>query len=583
MEYERLTKAYSDIENMTGNLEKIDRFAALLKDAKSSELPAIIALTKGKLHPDWKEEPEIGIAETSAAQIVAQAASVSDKTVFDILQKTGDIGLTAEQLLESSLQMTLFSEDLTIQSVYDRLDEISKVSGSGSAKKKSSLLIGLLTDASPSEAKYILRTITGDLRLGLGNMSIIDALSVAFLGNRSERAEIERAYNYLSDLPDIAYILATDGIEAIKQIHAKVGRPIRMMAAKKLTSSIEILEKTGGKAFVEFKYDGERMQIHKDRNAVTIFSRRQEVITRQYPDVVEYIQRHLDAETCIVEGECVAFDQTTGNLRPFQELMRRRRKTDIEETSDEVPVVLFLFDILFLNGVDTTGQTLLDRRGLLEELIEENSHVFLTTGTLIDNPESLDEQFLNALETGHEGVIAKGVHDKSTYQAGSRSWLWIKLKASYQEGMADSVDLVVVGAIHGRGKRTGVYGAILASAYDSENDTFPTVCKIGTGFTDEMLDEFKARLDEHIHTHKDSKVLSDIDADVWFEPIEVIEILGDEITISPTHPAGRDRLQDGGLAIRFPRFTGRWRDDKSPEQATTVADLVEMLEKQRGM
>jgi DNA ligase-1 len=191
--------------------------------------------------------------------------------------------------------------------------------------------------------------------------------------------------------------------------------------------------------------------------------------------------------------------------------------------------------------------------------------------------------FKEALSTGHEGVIAKAIHKDSTYQAGSRSWLWIKLKASYTEGMSDSVDLVVVGAIHGRGKRTGLYGAILASAYDVVTDTFPTVCKIGTGFTDEMLKEFKERLDEHLLEAKNPKVISDIEADAWFEPIEVIEVLGDEITVSPTHSAGRGRVEGGGLAIRFPRFTGRWRDDKDVTQATTVGDLIEIFERQRGM
>jgi DNA ligase-1 len=192
------------------------------------------------------------------------------------------------------------------------------------------------------------------------------------------------------------------------------------------------------------------------------------------------------------------------------------------------------------------------------------------------------EVFKEAIDSGHEGVIAKAIHEGSAYQAGSRSWLWIKLKASYQEGMADSVDLVVVGAIHGRGKRAGLYGAILASAYDVDSDTFPTVCKIGTGFTDEMLVELKERLDRHSIETMSPKVISDVQADVWFSPSEVIEVLGDEMTVSPTHSAGRGRLEGGGLAIRFPRFTGRWREDKDPKQATTVGDLIEIFERQRG-
>ena len=225
---------------------------------------------------------------------------------------------------------------------------------------------------------------------------------------------------------------------------------------------------------------------------------------------------------------------------------------------------------------------MLKRRKLLEKIVTTVDRVSLTTGELTEDPDRLDAIFMEAHNSGYEGVIAKAVHEKSGYQAGSRSWLWIKLKASYKEGMSDSVDLVIVGAIHGRGKRTGLYGAILASAYDKETDTFPTVCKIGTGFTDEMLEEFKSRLETHILERRNPKVLSDVKADVWFEPVEVIEVLGDELTVSPTHLAGKDRMGRGGLAIRFPRFTGKWREDKSAKQATTVGELIESFERQRG-
>ncbi|MFW9952976.1 MAG: ATP-dependent DNA ligase, partial [Candidatus Thorarchaeota archaeon] len=261
--------------------------------------------------------------------------------------------------------------------------------------------------------------------------------------------------------------------------------------------------------------------------------------------------------------------------------MRRRRKTGIKEMKKEVPVVLRLFDILFLKDKDVTSYPMMKRRQLLEKAIKPCREVALTSGEVLDEPDRLDQVFTEALESGHEGIIAKALHEGSTYQAGSRSWLWIKLKASYKEGMADSVDLVVVGAMYGRGKRTGVYGVILASAYDPINDTYPTVCKIGTGFTDELLVEFKERLDKIKIEKMNPKVQSDVKADVWFEPKEVIEVLGDEITISPTHHAGRGQIPGGGLAIRFPRFTGRWRDDKDSTQATTVADLIDLFENQR--
>jgi DNA ligase-1 len=581
--YETLAEAYDEVETTSGSLEKIRIFSELLQKADPSEVRQIVALTIGKLHPDWKSEPEIGIAEKMAIQVVASAASVPESEVRKLLQKTGDIGSAAESLLLESAQATLFAQELTVSVVYDTLDQAAKVSGSGSNKIKVSKLVGLLTDAKPIEARYVLRTVTGSLRLGLGHMGLIDSMAMAFTGDKETRNDIEAAFNVCSDLAKIASILANDGIEAVRAVRTNVGVPIRMMAAKKLSNPEEIIEKVLGKALVENKYDGERVQVHKNGDEVVLYSRRQEVITAQYPDVVELVQNHVKAETCVMEGECVAVDPSTGKMRPFQELMRRRRKTDIEATQAEVPVALFFFDILYADGKDVTSLPMLKRRELMEKIVETTERVQLTAAELTDDPERLQAIFEEAIGSGHEGVIAKAIHKDSTYQAGSRSWLWIKLKASYTEGLADSADLVIVGAIHGRGKRTGLYGAILASAYDIDSDTYPTVCKIGTGFTDEMLAEFKERLDKHKLEQKNPKVISDIDADVWFEPIEVIEVLGDEITLSPTHPAGRKILKDGGLAIRFPRFTGRWRDDKDPTQATSVDDLIEAFERQRGI
>lgn len=583
MLYRTLAEAYDAIESTSGSLEKTRLFSELLSAASPSEVEMIVALTMGKLHPDWTGEPEMGIAEKTALQIIGVAASVPEKVVNDTLQKTGDIGTTAETLLGQSAQASLFAEDLTVSMVYNILDQTAKISGSGSNKEKISKVVGLLSDADPLDARYIMRTITGSLRLGLGDMGIIDALSASFTGDRATRDVLENAYNVCSDLTRVARILAESGLDAVRALHTQVGIPIRMMAAKKLSSPAEIIEKTGGEALVEYKYDGERVQVHKDGGNVILYSRRQEVITHQYPDVVQLVIDHVDAESIVMEGECVAIDAETGAMRPFQELMRRRRKTGIDETMEEVPVAIFFFDILFLNGDDVTSSPLLKRRKIMERVVKSSNRVNLTTAEKTGDSDRLQKIFEKALETGHEGVIAKAVHEQSTYQAGARSWLWIKLKASYAEGMADSADLVIVGAIHGRGKRTGLYGAILAAAYDPAEDMFPTVCKIGTGFTEEMLVQFRERLDGHLLAKKSPKVESDIEADVWFEPKEVIEVIGDEVTVSPVHSAGRKYLKEGGLAIRFPRFTGRWRDDKDARQATTVNDLIEVFERQRGI
>ena len=582
MLYEKLARAYDLIETTSGTLEKTRIFSELICETPSELVGTVLALTINKLFPDWKSEPEMGVAEKMAIQILAAAASVDEAQIRENLRSSGDLGSTAETILQSGGQTSLFPKDIGVQDVFDTFVEVSRASGSGSSKEKISLLVGLLSDAKPLEARYILRSVTGTMRLGLGYMSIMDALSMAYVGDKSIRPLIEQAFNVRSDLVSVAAVLAKKGVDGLEQIHASVGIPIRMMAAKKLSNASEILQKLGGTALVEYKYDGERVQVHKDGEIVVLYSRRQEVITEQYPDIVEYVCYHVRAKRCVIEGECIAIDKSTGGVRPFQELMRRRRKTGIEEMMREIPVAIRFFDILFLEDRDVTSLPMLGRRQLLADTIESCEQVDITTGKVVTEPSEIEEIFAKALEAGNEGVIAKAIHNESTYQAGSRSWLWIKLKASYKEGFTDSVDLVIVGAMYGRGRRTGVYGAVLASAYDPVNDTYPTVCKIGTGFTDEVFVEFKERLDPLQLDRRDPKVLSDIEADLWFQPRVVIEVLGDEITISPTHSAGRGQVEGGGLAIRFPRFTGRWRDDKEANQATTVGDLIEVFENQRG-
>jgi len=263
MLYETLALAYEEIEKTSGTLEKTRVFSELLEKANPSEIDKIIALTIAKLHPDWTGEPEIGIAEKMAVQVVAAAASVRESVVKKKLREIGDIGAVAEFLLEEGAQASLFAEDLTVQLVYDTLDAISKITGSGSSKDKTAKLVGLLSDSSPLEAKYILRTITGQLRLGLGYMGVMDSLSLAYTGSREARSIIEKAFNVCSDLAAVALILATEGIDATNAIKTAVGRPIRMMAAKKLSDSTEIIEKAGPEVLVEYKYDGERVQAHK--------------------------------------------------------------------------------------------------------------------------------------------------------------------------------------------------------------------------------------------------------------------------------------------------------------------------------
>src|SRR5438128_146430 len=433
--------------------------AELLKKTPRDELPMLAYLTQGKLRPDY-EGVELGLAEKLERRVIASASGLSQDAVYKTYVKLGDVGTAAEQLLSKKGQRTLISERLTLERVYKTLLKISKTAGEGSVEAKQRELASLLNDASPLEAKYIMRTVTGELRLGVADYTMLDACALAFLGSKEGRPLIERAYNIHPDLGFIVETLAVEGLEGIKAIRVEVGVPIRPMLAERLNSAKAIIAKLGNKVVAaEYKLDGERLQIHKRNEDVTLFSRRLEVITHNYPDVLELVVKDLD------------------------------------------------------------------------------------------------------------GV----------YRAGAREFSWVKLKREYRSELTDTIDLVIVGAFHGRGRRAGTYGTYLLAAYDDKKANFPTVSKIGTGFTDEDLQKFPRLLKKYESRVKPPNVESNLVPDVWFRPHLVIETIASEITLSPIHPAGMGRIRkESGLALRFPKFTGKIRDDKKPEDATTVEEIVEM-------
>jgi len=580
LKYSSIADAYEKIEATTKRLEMTDYLVEILKETPKSLIDRVVYLTQGKLYPDFVGI-EIGIAEKLAIRAVAKSAGHREKDIEEDIQKTGDLGETTQKFMEKKTQSTFFSSPLTVERVYETLDKIAKSTGSGSVDQKLGLLAGLLSDSSPSEAKYIVRTVTGSLRLGIADMTVLDALAVAFGGGKETREELERAYNISSDLGRVAKLVAEEGIERIKKFEVMPWEPIRPMLAERLSSSAEILEKLGGKCMAEYKYDGERIQAHKKNDEVILFSRRLENITDQYPDGVEYIQKHVKAETAIVEAEAVAIDPETGEMKPFQELMHRRRKYGIKKAMEEHPIALFMFDVLYVDGKDLTLQPYPVRHKYLENIIEETDNVKVAEHIIAEDPERLELFFEKTVESGSEGIMCKSMNQDSVYQAGARGWLWIKYKRDYRSEITDTVDLVVIGAFHGRGKRAGTYGAYLLAAYNPDMDIFETVTKVGTGFTDADLEKLPKLLNKHKISHKHPRVDATLDVDVWFEPVVVIEIRGAEITLSPIHTCAMNIIRkESGLAIRFPRFTGKYRVDKSAEDATTTQEVVEMYRSQ---
>ena len=564
----------------------IDILAELLtnlaKSTNAETISKVVYLTQGKLYPDWTGKPEIGIAEKMAVNAIATALGINSKQVTKTVNTTGDIGFACEQLLKAKKQTALFQTPLSIHQVYDSLAKIASAQGPGSADFKVRTLAGLINAAVPLEARYLLRTVTGALRLGIAEMTVIDALALAFAGGREDRGIIERAYNITSDLGHVAGLIAYEGLQSVENVKVTLGKPIRMMAAQKLSTPQEIVEKLEGKLASEWKLDGERMQIHKDGETITIFSRRLEQITSMYPDVVRLAKTQLRAEQCIVEGEAVAVDkENPKKLLPFQVLMRRRRKYKINEMVKQIPVAIFFFDCLFANGRDFTQESYLTRRKQLEQIIIQDQNTRLVPSQEQSEVSEIETMFRESIDQGGEGLIVKSTSSDSLYRAGARSWLWVKLKESYQAQAIGPVDLVVVGAFWGRGRRAKTYGALLAAVRDEEGGDFKTVCKVGTGFSDEELEKLPERLKPHLLTTKDALVDSKMEADVWFRPALVFQVVGDEITRSPVHTCAFNQVaQQEGLAIRFPRFDGTWRYDKSPEEATSVKDIITAYESQ---
>ena len=580
MNYAVIADAYEKIEATTKRLEMTDLLVDLLKKTSKNVISKVVYLTQGKIYPDFVGL-EIGVAEKLAIKALRRASGRGQSEIEEDLQKSGDIGETAQRLLDKKKQTTFFQKVLTVQHVYATLVKMAKTTGSGAVDSKMALLAGLLSDASPQEAKYIMRTVTGNLRLGIADMTVLDALAIAYGGGKENRELLERAYNISSDLGRVANVVVEKGLAGIKKFQVVIFEPIRPMLAERLSSPEEILEKLGGKCVAEYKYDGERVQAHKKGTEVILYSRRMERISDQYPDAIELVRNTVNAKEAILEAECVAVDVETGELLPFQELMHRRRKYGVAEAMEQYPVSLFMFDALYVDGYDLTLEAYPTRRRMLEKTIKEDDRVKPAKQIKTNNLKELEAFFEEAIENGCEGLICKSVAADSVYQAGARGWMWIKYKRDYKSEMTDTVDLVVVGAFHGRGKRAGAYGALLLAAYNKGKDTFETVTKLGTGFTDEDLKKLPELLKQHVVPHKPSRVQSTLTADVWFEPKVVLEVLGAEVTLSPIHVCALDSIRKGsGLAIRFPRFTGNYRTDKAAEDATTDLEIVEMYRNQ---
>jgi len=573
MQFAKVVEVYEKIEATTKRLEMTDLLVGLLRDTLKEDLDKVVYLTQGRIHPDYTGI-ELGLAEKMVIRVLAHATGIEEARVERMWKEKGDLGLVAEQAIAARRQKPLESTPLTTARVHALLDAIAREGGEGSQDRKIRLLSDLLGNATPREAKYIIRMVVGKMRLGVADMTIVDALASTFAA-KADRDRVERAYNVSSDLGEVARVLSSKGLDGLETIHLKLFRPIRAMLAERLETLDEILKRLG-RCALEYKYDGLRVQAHVSPKRIELFSRHLENITGQFPEIVVGLRSAIQDREAIVEGEAVPVDPNTGEFLPFQEVSRRRgRKTEVDRMAKEFPVTLFTFDCLLRGDEDLTPRPFEERRKALESIVRSNDGVRFSSMRITEDIKKAEAFFDEALQAGCEGLMAKAL--TSTYDAGARGFQWIKFKKEYSAALSDTIDLVIVGAFAGRGKRAGAYGALLMAAYDEAADVFATTCKLGTGFDDETLFALPERLRTSRKDRKPPRVDSKLEPDVWFEPELVLEVRGAEITVSPIHTCARDAIRPGaGLAVRFPRFTGRWRDDKAAEDATTTQELIDL-------
>lgn len=593
MNVSHLSSYFDRIESQTSRLEITRSLAELFQNLSADEIEKTAYLLQGRVVPLYKKG-EFGMAEKMVVKSIIQALHIDKKTFDQHYHKSGDMGTTAENLKKQL--PTMDEKDMSVLDFYTNLKEIANAHGPGSQEQKNNILARLITHLDPLSVRYIVRIPPGILRLGFSDMTILDAYSWMLTGDKTLRKKIEKAYHVRPDLGLIGRVLKEKGIDGMDEIYPEIFTPIIMMRAERMSSGEEIVKKIGQCA-VEPKYDGFRLQIHYDKrqDRVKLYTRGLDEVSAMYPDIIEGVKKEIQADTVILEGEAIGYDPHTGNFLPFQETVQRKRKYGVAEKAKEIPLKLFAFELLYLNEESHITRPFQERRKKLESIIsvnkdEENRTIVMAKDELFDDPQKIELAFDDAVTKGLEGIIAKKL--TGVYQAGARGSNWIKFKRSYSSQIDDTIDCLVMGYDYGKGKRADFgIGAFLAGIFDEKTDQFLSVAKIGTGLTDDEWRELKKRCDELVSENKPTRYEVDkmVTPDIWITPSLVVEIKADEISRSPIHTAGRvmkasksgtaQQVDIAGYALRFPRLE-RFRDDKRPEDVTTLDEMHNLFKKQ---
>lgn len=573
MKFSQLAKYFDELEQTAGRNELVRILSELYKKVSPEEIQPVTYLIQGRVAPFF-EPIEIGMGEKLVMSAIAKAFSVDKEEVATKFSHLGDLGLVAEELSKVHKEKR---KELPVLEVFRGLEAVARTSGEGAVEKKVTGLADLFEHMEPVSAKHLVRIPSGNLRLGIGDPTVLDALSFAKKGDKSLRPVLEAAYNRTSDLGLVAKSFWDGGEEAVSKIKIEVGKPVRPELAERLPNPEAVIKKLGFVG-VQPKYDGFRVQIHKMGDEVRIYSRNLENMSLMFPELVTAAKRDVKAKEIILDGEAIAYNPDSEEYLPFQETTKRRRKYGIEELAAKLPLRAFVFDILYQDGTDLTSEPYEKRLALVDRAIKGSEILLPAPLIKTDSVEKLTQELLDNISKGLEGVVVKRL--EAPYSAGARNFNWVKLKRHTSGELTDTVDLVLLGYYYGKGMRTAFgAGALLAGVYDEDKDQFVTITKIGTGLTDEEWREIRARGDKLMIKEKPARVNSILKPDVWIEPEIVVEVMADEITRSPVHTAGK--FDDNpGYALRFPRIVSFRGADKRAEDATTVKEIMGMFQGQ---
>ncbi|KAA1074966.1 hypothetical protein PGT21_025855 [Puccinia graminis f. sp. tritici] len=609
--YSSLAYTFNLIDGTTKRLEitkYLTQYLIQVISRTPDELLKVIYLCINRLCPDY-EGIELGIGESLLIKAIGSSMGRTIAQVKADFKKVGDLGSVAQN--SRTTQKTMFKPKLlTVNSVYQDLKTIATTSGNSSQAKKVGIITKLLASCQGEEAKFIIRSLEGKLRIGLAERTVLVALANAAVrtgvGNKSnskrksssedlakdilEGTEIVKAV--FSEIPSYDLVipaLLQGGIKGLRE-NCKLtpGVPLKPMLAKPTKAISEVLDRFEGHKFTcEYKYDGERAQIHfLSDGSISIFSRNSENMSVKYPDMVDQLPRAIKKDVTrnfVLDAEAVAWDRSTKKILPFQELSKRKRK-DVKAEEITIQVHIFAFDLLYLNDQPLINTDFSHRRSLLKEHFNQIEGEFsFATAVDVDNVEEIQTFLEQSVKAGCEGLMVKMLDGQSAhYEPSRRSMNWLKVKKDYLAGIGDSLDLVVVGAYHGKGKRTAVYGAFLLACYDPETESYQTICKLGTGFSEEVLDCLHTKLHPlELTVKKNYYDVGESKPDVWFEPKLVWEVLAADLSLSPVYSAAKGLCGDGtrGVSLRFPRYI-KERDDKNGEDATSSEQVAEMYKKQ---